>query len=75
MKLEELKKASDKDVYKMREWITFMCNLLPKKKTFQKMEKQLDKEWERRGPPIVPLAWDFEAWQGIGNSAIAHPIK
>jgi len=57
--MKNLSKASDKEIYKMRESIKFMLNLKQAPSCAKKMEKELDKEYEKRGI-IPPLSWEFE---------------
>lgn len=56
--MKNLKAATDFEIYYLRDMIsTFNCTRFASKVT-RRMEKQLDKEYERRG--IIPaLAWDL----------------
>ncbi|KKN52830.1 hypothetical protein LCGC14_0608800 [marine sediment metagenome] len=56
--MKNLKTTTDENIYRMLENITFIASAYPTK-TFEKMKKQLQKEWERRNISIVPLSWSM----------------
>ena len=55
--MKDLDKASDKDIYKMRNMINIISVGYPVK--FDDMKKQINAEWDKRKITIVPLSWDL----------------
>lgn len=57
--MKNLEKASDKEIYKLRElirvfnWTSYKCS-----HTIT-MQKQIEKEWKARKIYTIPFSWDF----------------